>query len=122
MQNQNEIRRLMDLNLDELREDLGRQIASNLKLSMPLSYNRLVELSNNWINEQRKNLASYICSDQEVRSLSGSPSTERRIMLASAIADLISSILVGISPITVAVLIVKEGIETFCKDEKGSLN
>lgn len=66
-------------------------------------------LSKNWIKIQ-----DLICKDNFIRKVDNNDT----VTMIFAISDLISSIVTGISPITVAVIIYKYGIERLCPENE----
>lgn len=63
----------------------------------------------------RRTLRQRICVDERVKAecaAAGNP----KVLLAAAIVDCIAGAVTGVSPITVAVLLVREGLDSLCKD------
>lgn len=65
-------------------------------------------------NAKRK-LRDKLCADDRVRN-TYSASDSSRVLLVAAVLDCVGGAITGVSPLTVAVLLVREGIETVCKD------
>ena len=70
-----------------------------------------------WIKKNKLKIVDVVCNNENVIKCSLSKDrTYGKVLLATAIADLLGSILTGVSPFTVAVLLVKEGLESFCDE------
>jgi hypothetical protein len=68
-----------------------------------------------WIRRNTDSLRKAICSSLFVRTYLASRRMQDRVMLAAVIADLVSSLITGIGAVAVAVLIVREGLDSYCK-------
>ncbi len=55
-----------------------------------------------------------VCNNDKFMDLWNNNRKYDRVILAAAIADLVSSLSFGVAPTVVAVLIVKEGVENLC--------
>lgn len=68
-----------------------------------------------WFADHRLRLAEVICSSPRVAvwraSAEKSPS-----MIVTALADLVAGLVIGVSPFTVAALIMKYGLDRLCGD------
>jgi hypothetical protein len=69
-----------------------------------------VERARKWFQENTAQFRQVICGSHVVKTYLESERADNRILLVAAIADLIASICTGIAAITVAVMIVKEGL------------
>ncbi len=65
-------------------------------------------------NAKRK-LRDQICADTKVHTVHKATENSR-VLLVAAVLDCIAGAVTGVSPITIAVLLVKEGLETLCKE------
>jgi len=72
------------------------------------------ESGKDWISAHINTLRKLVCSSLLIQAYLNSSRTQDRVMLAAAIADLISSVITGIAAVAVAVLILREGIASFC--------
>lgn len=105
---------LSDLTESELLIKIGMDLAENEMLIAPLSKEALLKKGKNWFEKNYKNFGKTICLNEKVKSFSNYSDTDTPTIL-TAIADLISSICIGVSPFTVAQLILKRGLNTLCK-------
>ncbi|WP_375207701.1 hypothetical protein [Hyphococcus sp.] len=64
----------------------------------------------------KRSLRVRICTNRRVQTLCGDSATEKTTLVA-AVLDCISGPIIGISPITVSVLLVKEGLNNLCADQ-----
>lgn len=110
-----DIERLLDQTEDDLYANIGRSQVRRGGLAVaPRSDEELVDDGKEWFAQQRTAIAERICGSHTVRVYLESDRVMNRIIIVASIADLISSIATGISGLSVAVLIIKEGLETLC--------
>ena len=67
------------------------------------------------LENAKRTLRETICADKSVKAIHAT-SANAKVQLAAAILDCIAGVVISVSPITVSVLLVKEGIDTLCKD------
>lgn len=67
------------------------------------------------LDNARRTLRARICSDKRVRS-THEAAGNTKVQLVAAILDCIGGTVTGVSPITVSVLLVKEGLEALCRE------
>jgi hypothetical protein len=83
----------------------------------PVPQEQLRRIAREWLKKKRHKIANYVCSNETIILLASNTTKKQdKINLILALADLISSLVVGVSPVTVSVLLVREGIKTLCKD------
>lgn len=63
----------------------------------------------------RKSLQKKICTDKKLLEIYKSIGDGKKALLVAALADFISGLVVAISPVTLAVLLVKDGMEIYCE-------
>ena len=105
---------LSDLNESELLIKIGMDLVENEMLIAPPSKQALLEKGQNWFENNYINFEKAICLNEKARSFSDYSDTDTVTILA-AIADLISSICISVSPFTVAQLLLKRGLKVLCK-------
>ena len=105
---------LSGLDESELLIKIGMDLAEKEMLIGPLSKQALLEKGQNWFEKNYTNFEKAICLNEKARSFSNSSDTDTATVLA-AIADLISSICIGVPPFTVAQLLLKRGLKVLCK-------
>lgn len=108
---------LLSLDKDDLYSSLGNEILGISIGTTPQPKENLISLAKAWLESKRSQLSETICNSASVIALISKETedvAQRRLMLASAIVDLIAQIIHGLSVTTVAALIVIEGLETFC--------
>jgi len=114
MESVKEIERLMLLDNEELLFELGNEIRG-LGAS-PAPKRQIVLQAKEWLTANSKQLNNTICNSEKIKFLANKDDSEGDlIMLVSAISDLIFSLFSGISPMTVAILIVREGLLKYCE-------
>lgn len=114
--NKQEINKLLNENIDELYIKVGIEVEGTLSININ-DYSKILNKGKFYIEKKLFSVQKAICNNTEIISLLKSKSHEDTIMLVYTIADLISNIFTGISPVTVSVLLVKLGINKICKDE-----
>lgn len=65
----------------------------------------------------RTRLAPIICADSRIRNLHKAAKEEGTITVIVAVMDCIAGYITGISPLTVAVLIFRQGLDSLCCDK-----
>lgn len=105
---------LLELKEDDLYEALGRQIQHGTLGATTKSPDENRLFGQNWIARRRSDLSAKICQTQVVKTYRSSKRIQDRAILAAAIVDLIATIVSGVPATTVAVLLVKEGLDTLC--------
>lgn len=116
MKKQQDIRGLLEKDFDELYVDIGRELYGSAAFPPPL--NQLRQVARVWLQKKRTEIAKVVCLNETIRMLISNQATTDRIVLVTAVSDLIVSIVIGVSPITVGVLLVKEGLKTLCEDNQ----
>lgn len=89
---------------------VGRELTRNEDHALPLDPRELRDRAKAWFSANKEELEKRICSNvvRELVDTSDAPT------LVAAIADLISACCIGVSPITVAWLITRQGLHAFC--------
>jgi len=67
------------------------------------------------LENAKRTLRERICNDNQIQEIYEAASSTK-IQLVAAVIDVIAGAISGVSPITVSVLIVKEGLDSLCKD------
>jgi hypothetical protein len=73
-----------------------------------------VESGRNWFQERRARISKNVCSSATLARLREAGDSQGKVALLVALADLIASICIGVSPFTVAAIILKLGLDRFC--------
>ena len=112
-----EITRLKSLSDDALLGELG-SVLSKKKGGLqarPPSLKKLIQEANNWLKAERQKLQAAICNDPRIQQIATSEAgaTEK---LTRVVADVVSSITIFVPAGTVAEILVRDGIPTYCKD------
>ncbi|MEH1833141.1 MAG: hypothetical protein V7L29_13955 [Nostoc sp.] len=114
MENKNlEAKQLDELDAYSLYLEIGRELGG--KQALPSDRDTLFALASAWMKKKRSQFQSAICNNQNIKDLFKKyEKQEQRVDLILAIGDLIAGITIGVSPLTVSALIVKEGYESLC--------
>src|SRR5581483_4740967 len=96
---------LFSQDTDNLYAEVGRQLAGEQLFTLPPG--RLIEIAQRWLNDKRSQITEKVCPSDVVMLLtSEEPTTQNRVLLVTSVADLISSLVFGVSPVTVSVLLI----------------
>lgn len=99
----------------ELFKLLGQEIIADSLISP--SDSELEDLGRNWFKRYIVLLIDQLCSSAKIRQLSEKAKKEQdTVALSLGILDLISGIVIGVSPILLTALIVKIGYDKICID------
>jgi hypothetical protein len=113
-----DIRRLLEAEIGDVYVELGARLPARLGL-LP-SRRELMRDAKLWMSSKRAELAEILCRNESLRRLSSRrPTVQNRILLVTAIMDLITSVVTGVAAATVAVLLVREGLSSLCADSWG---
>ena len=67
------------------------------------------------LDNAKRTLREQICADKTVRTAHEAAGNSK-VLVVAAVIDCIAGAITGVSPITVSVLLVKEGLGTLCKE------
>jgi hypothetical protein len=93
----------------ELFLDIGSELSAGETYLRPPSLGELTTKGRVWFQMHVDELRLSVCRDEVLASLNSDEA-----ILVSSVADLISGVCVGVSPATVALLIAKRGLKSFC--------
>jgi hypothetical protein len=102
---------------DKLYEDIGRSISVGIDLG-EVDPEELRERGIRWFAKRKKELQEKVCNGYIAEVVLQEGRSWDQTLLLAAVADLIASLVVGVSPITVAALILKEGLHQFCSNNQ----
>lgn len=109
------IKHLLSLSEDELLFRLGNDLVGTSARSEPRG--ALIQKAKEWLSNRSDDFRAAICSSAEVRAIRAmSPADDREVQLVAAVSDVLSTILVGIPPFTISVLLIRVGLDNLCKD------
>ena len=116
-----EILRKIDWDEENLLYRLGSQIVSEGKGAFPFNRKQLIDAGRKWLLENRELLEKTICSNRNIQDYFLQDKIKKsRIELASVLADLLSGVCIGVSPVTVTLLVLKQGVKELCQDKENS--
>lgn len=95
---------------DELLALLGNDLAGTQAL--PLRPSELAESGRRWLAAQREYLEENICSSESIRQFT--LATTDNSTIAIELAKLLAGLLLPVNPVTLAVLLAKKGLKSFC--------
>ena len=114
MESAEQISNMLQLSPEQLYVVLGNALTGHVENISPDDEHFQAKIGQAWFASNLKTLQQAVCGSPSIRSIMKDERVEDRILLVSAIVDLLLGVSGIVSPVTVAVLIVKEGLETFC--------
>ena len=108
------IRELLEKSENELYLELSIVSSSRSFEYSVEDLNKAISKGKEIVSRQMNIIKESICSNDYITKLATSKSYEDKVMLVSAIADLLAATVIAISPITVAALLVKQGVPALC--------
>ncbi|GGN43903.1 hypothetical protein FHR83_008040 [Actinoplanes campanulatus] len=110
-----DIERLLLVDEDDLLAQIGRDIAGASARSEPRAH--LIKMARDWLSINSVQFRDAICANPAVRAaMKLSPGRERQLASVVAVSDVLASVLIGIPVVTIAVLLVRNGIDGLCAD------
>ncbi|MTD47337.1 hypothetical protein GKE82_24330 [Conexibacter sp. W3-3-2] len=103
-----DLQRLLDLDDDLLLVQLADDVAAGVG---PLDPDRKRRIAKAWLDAQEDRLRDAVCSDPRV---SAARADGEALLIAAAIADLVAPLFGGPPAATVAVLLVRRGLDRLC--------
>lgn len=109
------IEQLLYFEKEVLYQIVGQSVIENSNLgAIDESPEKLQSLGENWFKSNREKLANALCGTYVVKTYLESDRVSNRILIVAAVADLIAPFVTVVPIITVAVLIIREGLESLC--------
>ena len=103
----------LELSDEELFERIGREVGGiTAAQGRPRSY--WIKRGRSWFQSRLSTLTTSICANESLRKLWVEEDRQETVVLVTAVADLISSIVTGVSPFTVALLLSRRGLGNIC--------
>lgn len=104
-----------NLDIEDLLLEIGTDISG--KTLLPKNPSELIKIADIWYKKTTTKIAPIVCNNERIKKIQDTKSdTNQNVLLAAAIADLITGVITGVSPITVAVLVIKKGLNSICKE------
>lgn len=100
----------------QLLHAIGAQLSEDTFNIRSVPSEELIERAREFLSTKRLQLQHAICNHQKIMAIKVDEGETSNVTLITAVADLIASIVVGISPVTVAVLLVKKGLRNLCRE------
>jgi hypothetical protein len=95
---------------DDLLALLGTDLAG--PQALPLRPSELVERGRRWLTAQHVYLEEHVCSSESVKQFA--LTTNDNVAIAVELARLLAGLILPVNPVTLAVLLTKKGLKTFC--------
>lgn len=107
--------RLLSLDDDALYTDLGVSLQAGTLGADEIPPEESKQIGARWLQKHLESLRSAVCSDARIRQVVETHGD--LVTLAMAVADVITSLCVGVSVGTVSCILVKIGLARLCKTE-----
>ena len=98
--------------IENLFEEIGKEISLSI---IPLNKKKLIEKGKTWWEDNQSKIINNLCKNEKVKTVIDNIETKESEVIV-VIADFISALVLGISPIIVATLITKIGLNNLCKE------
>jgi hypothetical protein len=105
--------RELELSVEELFAEVATQAGAHPAFIPGQRLDHLVEEGKLWLRQSWSDLNRVLCSSSAKRILD-TKSTEQEAALA--VADLIAGVITSVAPFTVAVLLLRLGLERLCRE------
>lgn len=102
---------------DDLLYMIGQELFENEKSNrraFPPNRAEIIERASRYFNSKYSEIKSVLCTPESRDKIANS---KNETTVVAAISDLIASIVIGVSPITVAVLVILYGVDKICDTE-----
>ena len=107
-----EIEEVLTLSEDKLLEQLGKELFPFQ--AIPRTPQELQKIGQAWLYSNINIIKDKVCNSENVRSLVERQSDEQDLILV--LADFISALSFGISPVVLSALLLKLGIKNLCSN------
>lgn len=104
----------LEKNLDELLDELGRQVSDKSKDIFPVDPIEAIEYGKFWMNYWANDLQQIVCKNPTIQKYLANDSDEKTIFLE--VLNAIISAKFGIAPAVIAAILVKKGLNIYCSD------
>jgi len=112
----NQILDLLEQDANILFIKIGKELIGDSAF-MHHNEKELIDLARSWLKRNKQKILELICEDEKIIKLyKPLMDNTTKVQLVVAIFDLISGVLIGVSPLVVSTLLVKYGIENFCQE------
>ena len=109
----NSIVELLECSDEELFAKIGQELHGDL--FFPIDTGTLVNDARIWLSNKKAELQKCICTNEAIIKLAGDQgSISGKVKLIVAISDFIAALTIGVTPAAVSILIVREGLKSFC--------
>lgn len=111
-----EIDRLRDLSDEALLAEIGRDIARQEKggvLARPPSFRQLTRIAKDWLEYRNEQIRLAVCRDQNLRTLAQSEGSTRE-QIFKIVADVLGGLAFYVPIGTVAEILVRRGLPSYC--------
>lgn len=105
-----DVNELLSMSETELLGEIGKELTA--KLAFPLEPEENVKRAQGWFKARVSEIRKTLCHPT-IRKILQTQSTESQIVIE--VAKIIAGIVIDVTPIKVAALVVKLGIEELCK-------
>lgn len=116
MTHHEELKHLIEADEARLFEHIGAHAIRGSVGARPATPRKLEKEGRAWLKRHTVELRNRVCGSVVVKAYLDSDSAQDRVLLVAAVADLVSSLVTGVAAISVAILIVREGLATWCKE------
>ena len=118
MNHLNELQNKLSQPEETLLLEIGKELGlTSMKMGEP-DDDELLEDAEQWVSQRMSALRIRICESHVGSLIRIREHKWNDVLLVAAIADLITGLTTGVSPVTVAALLVRRGVSALCDDDK----
>jgi hypothetical protein len=108
-----EMRKLLGSSEEYLLQNLGQDLMGPQAFPMPVR--ELVEGAERWLGAQTSYLQTHICNKNVLRK--AVTESDDSVSIVIELVNLLTSLVLPVNPITLAVLLTKRGLKSFCASQ-----
>lgn len=110
------IETLLSMDIDSLYELLGDELTPSGAGIFEPSKKQLITKGRLWIENNLEKIADKLCKDEDIRELFNNEDKIDKVQYISALVDLLGAFTIGISPVLLAVILLKYNISKVCEE------
>ena len=108
---------LFRLDKEDLLFEFGKLIAS--RQLVPLRREECIDNARKWFLNNHNKVKKLVCTERMARCFALESRAKTRIELVAAIVDAVSALITGVAAATLAVILIRSGLNEFCGENWG---
>lgn len=115
---ENDLQILESLSIDEIYHRIGTQLLAQTLGADEFSDEEIIEEAMTWSAQMESKLRTIICGSRVYTLYVQSPTRWEWVMIVAAIADLVATLALPVSPASVSALLLKKGLDNLCRQDQ----